>query len=1224
MSKTPGRALKSPPAARRQLLSHRAEHRPPQLHIGRPDSPWEHEARRLSDRAPPKPLPIAPTPAHADAPSASAQPTAAHPGLGPSPPSSETSAFHPLPTALRHHLEARCGFDLSGVRVVTGSAAAQAAALLQARAFTQHGRIHLGASATLGDEALLTHEITHVLQQALPAAELARVGLTPAPADAILRQPISATPFADRHLARDSLEDPFSMPVWVLPSSLFATLDWIGDDGLRMRLTRAIPEALNPTLNLLRRLGPLWGYAQREAHVMAAAGRTWDEIAELVTQTDDPTLLKAARRVASNLPGLFNDGWSTIRRIIDVTVEVARHGVAHWEGGLSSLDPATADHLNTLGRDVTAVFNEFAGESWVIDALRTALGCPGTLRDANAVTGWINGVRDSADHLIEDLAQRANRLTTAQFDTAEITRITAQAPGARALSSDLATVVRLLDKPDGVILERDQLEPVLPRLHQRMASLDFALTLPAQEFGHAFDGLGFDLQSWGSAPALVFFPNEFDWMANTGSDVEGWLSHQEPSVLVSAEHSLEGIDHWTGLVAETVDEEKTLDEDVPMYDSGFASWLKRAWAWVRDKKKKVVAKLMAKVPLLKELKEHAADLWARAQTAFERFKERIFKEGRILAPLWDFFLDVLGLVLPMDFIRDVATRAGSLLGKILKHPIEFLRNLAKGISHGLYRFGQNIGNHLLNSLLEWLLGEFNLQPPVTFGKIIGALMEQIGFTRMTLCERIAEYLKGKGKHVTAAQVNEKLERAIKIGATALHWLKLLYQGKYAEFWQEIKQYLVRLWQWVVDKAVAYVIDQVKKQLLKWLIQFLDPTGIMVVIKTIKAIYDAIRTVIQYAERIFAIVREVFQAVREIADGQIDRAAEWVENAAAKALTVLIAFVARLVGLDSIVAYFKHALGEVKKLVIAGMDKLIELTGDVWDWLVAKAEQAKEWWQNRRSFTDTDGAKRTIYYEERGPDKEQVLVLSPPEVSGQANILKTPETLDDFIRDFRPANARERKIVDEIRNLAGQIDHIKQGSVSARKGEEIHVLFNEIVVELEKLGGRVAPPATDVDWDPETIDSEAHGGTMNAKRLTTDPGGNIGSEPVASDTKLWASVKGYQRGNASAYIRGHLLNHHLHGPGVWKNMAPIARTTNSKMERIAESDVKKAVIGENKVVHYRVEMNYKSYNPKGRTAAEKKLPVSISMFAEELKYQRGNWVASGTIIVPQQTLENELR
>jgi hypothetical protein len=28
---------------------------------------------------------------------------------------------------------------------------------------------------------------------------------------------------------------------------------------------------------------------------------------------------------------------------------------------------------------------------------------------------------------------------------------------------------------------------------------------------------------------------------------------------------------------------------------------------------------------------------------FERFKERIFKEGRILAPLWEFFLGVLGL-----------------------------------------------------------------------------------------------------------------------------------------------------------------------------------------------------------------------------------------------------------------------------------------------------------------------------------------------------------------------------------------------------------------------------------------------------------------------------------------------------------------------------------------------------------------------------------------------------
>lgn len=71
----------------------------------------------------------------------------------------------PLPDAERW--AARMGSDVSGARVVTGSAAADAAAAIGARAFTVGNRVFMGAGndASTDGGDLLAHELTHVAQQ---------------------------------------------------------------------------------------------------------------------------------------------------------------------------------------------------------------------------------------------------------------------------------------------------------------------------------------------------------------------------------------------------------------------------------------------------------------------------------------------------------------------------------------------------------------------------------------------------------------------------------------------------------------------------------------------------------------------------------------------------------------------------------------------------------------------------------------------------------------------------------------------------------------------------------------------------------------------------------------------------------------------------------------------------------------------------------------------------
>lgn len=93
----------------------------------------------------------------------------------------------PLPRAVRSFFEPRFGYDFSGVRVHTGSQAAEATRSVNARAFTLGKNVVFGAGqyspGTTGTKKLLGHELAHVVQQTLlghcPVGEIQRQLVTP-------------------------------------------------------------------------------------------------------------------------------------------------------------------------------------------------------------------------------------------------------------------------------------------------------------------------------------------------------------------------------------------------------------------------------------------------------------------------------------------------------------------------------------------------------------------------------------------------------------------------------------------------------------------------------------------------------------------------------------------------------------------------------------------------------------------------------------------------------------------------------------------------------------------------------------------------------------------------------------------------------------------------------------------------------------------------------------
>jgi hypothetical protein len=55
------------------------------------------------------------------------------------------------------------------------------------------------------------------------------------------------------------------------------------------------------------------------------------------------------------------------------------------------------------------------------------------------------------------------------------------------------------------------------------------------------------------------------------------------------------------------------------------------------------------------------------------------------------------------------------------------------------------------------------------------------------------------------------------------------------------------------------------------------------------------------------------------------------------------------------------------------------------------------------------------------------------------------------------------------------------------------------------------------------------------------------------------------------VRGHLLNHHLHGPADESNLAPMTNNLNQEFENLVENPAKRMVLTEGKVLYFHIKM-----------------------------------------------------
>jgi DNA/RNA non-specific endonuclease len=218
------------------------------------------------------------------------------------------------------------------------------------------------------------------------------------------------------------------------------------------------------------------------------------------------------------------------------------------------------------------------------------------------------------------------------------------------------------------------------------------------------------------------------------------------------------------------------------------------------------------------------------------------------------------------------------------------------------------------------------------------------------------------------------------------------------------------------------------------------------------------------------------------------------------------------------------------------------------------------------------------------------------------IESTPMPLETYLSELEKQTGASAKHIAEVRKLAKKIKIAKDspGGIGISRGQEIAGLMTEIADKL-KLCFKVQLPPTHIEYKPHHVpDGSIAGGWVKAAPLSLKKPGNVnwtGSEP-ADESHFWQKVNQH----TGIYIRGHLLNHHLFGPGRDFNMTPIhGGKLNTPMSSQVEEKIKARVLDENKVVSYKVQAVYGDWSPIYKNIPEENyLATGMKFSACEMK------------------------
>ena len=319
------------------------------------------------------------------------------------------------------------------------------------------------------------------------------------------------------------------------------------------------------------------------------------------------------------------------------------------------------------------------------------------------------------------------------------------------------------------------------------------------------------------------------------------------------------------------------------------------------------------------IEDKKADL---AQSLAQKYKEAVDKgeaaikaiqdeNKSLLQRLEDAIREVIEVLRKFkDMLLGILREAVESIKLIIADPIGFLGNLLSAIKLGFSQFADNIWTHLKAGFMAWLFGSFasvGITPPKDFSiaSIFKLVLEILGLTY--------DAIRGIAVKIIG-------ERNVKILEKVWALVSALIKGGVDAFWEQVKEYIGDLKSMLVDAIQDWLVTTVVKQAVIKLATMFNPAG--AIIQAALTIINAVTFFVTKLGELLELVSAIVSSVHKIALGQIASAANWIEQALARTIPILIGLLASLIGLSGVADKVKGFIQKVRRTIHDAIEKLI--------------------------------------------------------------------------------------------------------------------------------------------------------------------------------------------------------------------------------------------------------------------------------------------------------------
>jgi hypothetical protein len=538
---------------------------------------------------------------------------------------------------------------------------------------------------------------------------------------------------------------------------------------------------------------------------------------------------------------------------------------------------------------------------------------------------------------------------------------------------------------------------------------------------------------------------------------------------------------------------------------------------------------------------------------------------------------------PVKSIMGILNKGKEVLGKIIKDPIGFLKNLLSAVKGGLGNFAGNIVTHLQNGIGGWIFGALGkagitLPEKLNLAGIFHIAAQVLGVTWQAIKALVAKRL-----GPIADKVMNTIEKSVDFVVT------FITKGPMALL-DMAKDFLAELKTLFFDTLIEWVRNTIIVKAIQKLISMFNPVG--AIIQAVITIYNTIQFFIERAKQIAAFVGAVFNSIAEIAGGNIGKAVAAVENALAKGVPVAISFLANLIGLGGIAKKVQEIIKRIRKPIDKVVGKVVGFVVDkakmIWGKMVSTGKAVKEkvtgvkdkivdWWKMRKEFKTKNGEQHTLFFE--GEGKNARLIVQSDRMAIEDFLIKAKGPKNEkYIQDAE-------KILPRIKELQHKLpDKITGRKMTSKNDPSQQQDFLELRQLLIDLANTISYMQVETEnkenefpvviYPPFVNNVKAHEETkVSYLSMAEGKGFQEGSRKTSDSVVGWNRIveSEIQQTKGGTYVRIHLIPECLGGYGTDSNLTPGKQILNMKMKNDVEQPAKKAIEDKQTMIWYDVSL-----------------------------------------------------